>query len=246
MEESLGAVPAATPVVKIGLPLALWGSGYAGFLPRWWHGVTHLQRQPDEIHIVTDIDNFKDANDSVPEEMRQITKVVVNKKAKSYAEYWNAAILGLNADWSYICNVDDIFLPEALNDCEKAEAAGCNLITDMIKDLSSPAFFKSRWNGIEIGTEWHMVGAEPMRISLFREAGGFPEGQRFADWALAMKMYFVGVKAYDSQIVRIIFDRGLTRKTVSSILNGQDVLQEGYARLTELSKSLGFSQGRID
>lgn len=240
MEESLGAVPAGAPCVTIGLPLAVWGTGYAQFFPRWWHGVLHLERKPDQIHIVTDLANYKAAADSVPEEMRKVTSVVVDKKASTYAQFWNRAVLGLNTDWSYICNVDDIFLPEALNDCEAAEAGGCNLITDRIRDLASPMLFKSRWNGRDIGKEWVMVGAEPMKVDLFRAAGGFPEDQRFADWALAMKMYWVGVTPYDSDIIRIIFDRGLTRKTMSSILNGGDVLQQGYARLMELSKSLGF------
>jgi len=206
----------------------------------------HLQRQPDQIRIVTDVANFKAAKDSVPETMRQITSVVVDKKAKTYEAFWNRAVLSLTTDWSSICNVDDIFLPEALNDIQNAENAGCNLITDVIKDLASPMVFSSRWNGEKIGREWTMVGAEPMKVDLFRAAGGFPEGQRFADWALAMKMYWIGVKAYDSSVVRIIFDRGLTRKTMSSVLNGEEVLSEGYARLKELSDSLGFPQGRID
>ena len=240
MEESLGAVPARAPFVTVGLPLAIWGTGYSQFLNRWWQGVTALQRQPDEIYIVTDLANYKAANDSVPDSHREITSVVVDKKAKTYAEFWNNAILSLSTDWSAICNADDIFLPEALNDIEAAESEGCNLITDAIRDLQTPTVYKSRWNGVKIGTEWPMVGAEPMRVDLFKAAGGFPEGQRFVDWALAMKMYWVGVKAYDSQIVRIIYDRGLTRKTVSSVLNGGDVLSEGYARLGELSKSLGF------
>lgn len=240
MEEPLGTIPAKAPVTTIGLPLAIWGDGYAEFLPRWWQGVLSLQRQPDKIHIVTDMANYKDALDSVPVHMRDKTSLVAAKKLKTYAQFWNRAVLDLNTTWSAICNVDDIFLPEALNDIDKAEAEGCNLVTDSIKDLHSPMLFKSRWNGAKIGKEWVMVGAEPMRVDLFRAAGGFPEGQRFADWALGMKIYWVGVRAYDSHIVRIIFDRGLTRKTMSSVLHGEDVLSEGYARLRELSKSLGF------
>lgn len=220
----------------VALPLALWGSGYADFLPRWWSGVQSLQRQPDEIVIVTDSANWQAAWDSIPAGMKIASVVKCN--ATEYADFWNIAIQLTTSDWFAICNVDDLFLPEALNDIDEADRQGCNLITDRIQDLDGGEVSNSRWNGANIGRAWTMVGAEPMRRDLFIAAGGFPRGQRFADWALAMRAYKVGVRAFDSDIIRIIYDRGLTRKTVSSILNGPEVLSKGYESLTRLAKEL--------
>jgi hypothetical protein len=235
---ALDAIPERhLQVTTIGLPLAIWGEGYAQFLSRWWDGVGSLQRQPDEVAIVTDAQNL-------PEVLEHIghvkTRIILDRTSTTYAQFWNKAVNALESDWLGFCNADDKFLPEALNDVEQAEKEGCNLITDVIQDLDGGQLHKSRWNGEEVGKAWTLVGAEPMKRDLFIKAGGFPEGQRFADWALAMKMNLAGVKAYDTDTIRILYDRGLKRKTVSSILNGQDVLQKGYKAVNELSKELGY------
>lgn len=231
----MGSLPKDSTTVA--LPLAIWGSGYSEFLPRWWEGVKSLQRQPDEIVIVTDSRNYAPAKASIPAGY-EVTLRECN--AREYAEFWNIAIMLTTADWFAICNVDDLFLPEALNDIAEADRQGCNLITDRIQDLDGGHISNSRWNGEGIGRAWTMVGAEPMRRDLFIAAGGFPKGQRFADWALAMRAYKVGVRAFDSDIIRIIYDRGLTRQTVSSILNGPQVLSQGYEALTRLAKELNL------
>lgn len=237
---ALAAIPTGLiQVTSIGLPLAIWGEGYSQFLSRWWDGVRSLERQPDEVAIVTDAQNL-------PEVLKHIghvkTRIILDRTSTTYAGFWNKAVNALESDWLGFCNVDDKFFPEALNDIDQADKEGCNLITDVIQDLDGGKLHKSRWNGKAVGTAWTMVGAEPMKRELFLKAGGFPEGQRFADWALAIKMYFAGVKAYDTNTVRILYDRGLHRKTVSSVLNGQDVLREGYAALSNLRRELGYEQ----
>lgn len=239
MGEPLDAIPERpVQVTTVGLPLAVWGTGYSEFLPRWWEGVQSLTRQPDEISITYDQSNEAAVLSSIPEGYSP--KLLLSQDFSTYAQYWNSAINGLTTDWFSICNVDDKFFPQALDEIDAAEASGCNLITDRIKDLEGGRIYKSKWNGRQVGVAWTMVGAEPMRLSLFHAAGGFPEGFRFIDWALAMKMYLVGVKAYDSNIIRIIYDRGLSRATVSSSLHPVEVLNADYAKLREFSKTLGY------
>ena len=224
-------------MTTITLPLAIWGTGYARFLPRWWEGVKSLKRQPDEVVIVTDAANYEAALKSVPEGYSALVEII---DGKGYSDFWNKAVELCTSDWISICNADDLFLPEALNEIDSAELAGCNLITDSIQDLVGGAIHKSKWNGRKIGTEWTMVGAEPMKRDLFLRAGGFEPGQRFADWALAIKCYLVGVSAYDTNTVRILYDRGLNRRTLSSKLNPPEVLIESYRDIARLSKELGF------
>jgi hypothetical protein len=224
-------------VTTIGLPLAIWGEGYSQFFSRWWDGVRSLETQPDEVAIVTDEQNLA----AVLEHIGHVkTRIILDRTSTTYAGFWNNAVNALESEWLGFCNVDDKFFPEALNDVQQADKEGCNLITDVIQDLDGGKLHKSRWNGKAVGTNWTMVGAEPMKRDLFLKAGGFPEGQRFADWALAMKMYLAGVKAYDTNTVRILYDRGNTRKTVSSRLNGDAVLSQGYAALSRLSRELGY------
>jgi len=226
-------------MTTVALPLAIWGSGYARFLPRWWEGVQSLKRQPNEVVIITDLDNYDAALNSVPEGYSALIEVL---DGREYCDYWNKAIETCKSDWVAICNVDDRFLEDALSDIDDADRAGCNLITDSIQDLVGGEIHKSKWNGRDVGHTWEMVGAEPMKRDLFIRAGGFEPGHRFADWALAMKAYLVGVNAYDTDTVRILYDRGLNRKTMSSQLNPPGVLMEGYQAIAKLSIKLGFTQ----
>lgn len=223
-------------MTTVSLPLAIWGTGYVEFLERWLEGVDSLIRQPDQIVIVADHANYMKVKKVIGNRDIQLYKHYGN----GYADYWNKAVSLTDCDWFAICNVDDKFLPHALDDIDLADAEDCNLITDRIQDLEGGQVHNSQWNGHMIGRQWTMVGAEPMRKDLFDKAGGFEPGQRFADWALAMKMYLVGVRPYDSSNIRIIYDRGLTRKTVSSILNSPDELNDGYRNLALLSKRLGL------
>lgn len=225
-------------MTTVGLPLAVWGKGYAEFLPRWWSGVESLQKQPDQISITYDQSNEAAVLASIPK--GYAPKLTLAQDFSTYAQYWNSAINALTTDWFAICNVDDKFFAQALNEIDAAEQSGCNLITDRIKNLDGGQIYKSKWNGRQIGYAWTMVGAEPMRLSLFHAAGGFPEGFRFIDWALGMKMYWAGVKAFDSNIIRILYDRGLSRTTVSSSLHPPEVLNADYAKLREFSKTLGY------
>jgi hypothetical protein len=225
-------------MTTVSIPLAIWGTGYVEFLPRWLEGVESLQRKPDQVLIVTDSKNYAQVKDNVGDRAIAIHQY----DGTGYADYWNKAISLTNCDWIGLCNGDDKFLPQALNDIDLADSEGCNLITDKIQDLHDGAIQNSSWNGADVGHTWTMVGCEPIRKDLFDKAGGFDEDQRFADWALAMKIYQHGVKAFDSDIVRIIYDRGVNRKTISSVLNGPTELQRGYHSLASLSKRLGFER----
>ena len=223
-------------MTTIAVPLAIWGTGYVEFLCRWLDGVDNLERQPDQVLIVTDSNNYAKVKEATGDRPLEIHLY----EGSGYADYWNKAISLTDCDWLGLCNGDDVFLPEALNDIDQADAEGCNLITDKIKDLHDGAITNSSWNGKAVGHAWTMVGCEPMRKDLFDKAGCFEHDQRFADWALAMKMYHAGVKAFDSHIVRIIYDRGVHRKTISSLLNGPTELQQGYDSLARLARRLGF------
>lgn len=227
-------------MTTVTLPLALWGEGYAEFLPRWWEGVLSLERQPDEVVIVADRKNHPAVMASLPDvDFPIITEPF---EGEDYADFWNRAIGLSSSEWVAICNADDKFLPGALNDIETANEQGCNLLCDSIQDKDSHTITLSYWTQDRIATDWTMVGAEPMKRSLWQAAGGFRKGYLFADWQLAMDMAKTGlVKAYDAQTVRIIYDRGYTRKTLSGIMQDGMAKADGYKMLKELASELGLN-----
>jgi hypothetical protein len=223
-------------LTTISLPLAVWGEGYAEFFPRWWEGVLSLERQPDEVVIVTDAKNFLTAIESTPQ---GIPTSVFSFDGEEYADYWNEAISRCSGEWLGICNADDKFLPGALNEIDKADQDGCNLVCDSIQDKDGGGMHRSSWHPETIATAWTMVGAEPMKKSLWQAAGGFRKGFLFADWQLAMCMAKTGqVKAYDATTTRIIYDRGHTRKTLSGVLQDNNKKSEGYVKLRALAEQL--------
>jgi len=226
-------------LTTISLPLAIWGEGYSEFLPRWWEGVQSLERQPDEVVIIADAKNFLKAMESTPE---GIATSVISFDGEEYADFWNEAISRCSGEWLGICNADDKFLPGALNEIDKADQEGCNLVCDWIQDKDGHDMHGSSWHPDKIATTWTMVGAEPMKKSLWQAAGGFRKGYLFADWQLAMCMAKTGlVKAYDASTTRIIYDRGQTRKTLSGVLQDGNKKTEGYAKLRALAEQLGLN-----
>ena len=224
-------------MTTITLPLALWGEGYAEFLPRWWEGVLSLEVQPDEVVIVADAKNHPAVMASLPDvDFPIITELF---QGEDYADFWNRAIGLSSSEWVAICNADDKFLPGALNDIEVADQHECNLLCDSIQDKDSNSITRSHWSQDKVATDWTMVGAEPMKRSLWQAAGGFRKGYLFADWQLAMDMAKTGlVRAYEASTLRIIFDRGQTRKTLSGIMQDGMAKADGYKMLRELAARL--------
>jgi len=220
----------------ISLPLAIWGDGYSQFLPQWWAGVQSLETKPFEINIVTDEKNWEAVKASVPNE--GVVRVI-KENLNSYAEYWNQAIYLCVGKWIAICNVDDYFLPKALNSIPEAEAAGCNLVCDWLRTKGSDSVQQCIWNPMTLDYEFELGGANPMTKHLWQASGGFPEGIRFADWGLALHMRKTDlVKPYNTPTMRIVFDRGYDRMTTSGALLGPDERAEGMEQIRQLSRSL--------
>lgn len=227
-------------MTTISLPLAIWGEGYDGFLPRWWAGVKQLLRQPDEIVIVADAKNFEAVLVSIPP--MDIPIRLTMTEGEEYADFWNKAIELCSSEWVAICNVDDQFLPHALDQLDEADEQGCNLVCDSIQDKDSHNVTMSSWRPDVVAHTWTMVGAEPMKKSLWQASGGFRKGFLFADWGLAIDMAKTGaVKAFDASTIRIIYDRGYDRKTLSGAMQDGNKKSEGYAKLRELASQLGLN-----
>ena len=86
------------------MPLAIWGQGYGQFLPQWFAGVDSLERQPEEIVIVCDEQNFPDVMNAATRFDIMTIKV---EQHDNYSRYWNRAIELCSSKWLGICNADD-------------------------------------------------------------------------------------------------------------------------------------------
>ena len=230
----MAAIPPKPPLIS--LALAVWGTGYSEYLPQWWEGVRSLETKPDEIIIVTDDKNFP----AVAASVERWEKVrVIKESLSSYAQYWNKAISLCGGKWIAICNVDDYFLPKGLNSILEAERLGKNLVCDAIRTKGKDDVQRTNWIPHELNHTFSLGGANPMTKALWQAAGGFPEGIRFADWGLALGMRKSGlVEPYVTSEIRIVYDRGYDRVTLSGASISTEERTEGLAEIRRLAKAL--------
>jgi glycosyltransferase involved in cell wall biosynthesis len=210
----VGSFPqGATSLTTISLPLAIWGTGYAEFLPRWWEGVQSLETEFLEVVIVTDRQNYA----AVMKAITDFSKVRIRVETHAdYAGYWNRAIELCQGKWFAMCNVDDQFLPGALNQIAEADESGHNLLCDNLRTKGTNTVQTANWKPEEFGYTFTLLGANPMTKQLWEATGGFLPGIRFADWGLAIQMHKTGlVKPYHCASMRIIYDVGYDRPTLS-------------------------------
>lgn len=223
-------------MVKISLPLALWGTAYSQFFSRWLDGVNRLARKPDEIVIVTDEANKDIANNAD-------TSIPLKTYSFEIADYrlWDIAIRNCSSDWVAICNIDDQFLPNALDQIDQAEKAGANLLVDSLRVKGTNHRWTGYWDAATIPNRFTMPGAEPMKKDLYIAAGGYDHNFQFPDWALAVHMVHKNLaRPFTANTERIIFDPGDDRVTMSGNSANPQIKAAGTAQVRELSKSLGL------
>jgi len=223
-------------LVTVSLPLAVWGEGYAEFLPRWLDGVRTLARKPDEIVLVTD-----QANKHLADEMLIDIPVKAHwLKAQDY-RLWDYAVRKCTSDWIAFCNVDDQFLPNALDQIDQADESGANLYVDSLRVKGNDHLWTGHWDANTIPHRFTMPGAEPMRKDLYIAAGGFDYRFRYPDWALAVHMVHKSLaRPFIAKTERIIFDTGIDRVTMSGANANPSLKAQGSAQVHDLAKSLGL------
>ena len=220
----------------ISLPLAIWGEGYSEFLPQWFEGVYSLEAEWNEICIITDNKNYTAVAKAIPD----FTKVRIRvRELTDYAHYWNAAIEMCQGKWIGWCNADDKFLPEALNEVAQADAEGANLICDHLVYKHNGQKQSAVWNPDELDHQFSLMGANPMTKSLWESCGGMPEGMRFPDWGMALRMRRTGlVKPFYATTIRIIHDLGYDRVTLSGVNAPSDLWAIGKQQCIDMAREL--------
>jgi len=218
------------------LPLAIWGEGYGQFLPQWFAGVASLEREIAEIVIVCDEANLPAVMSACPDFSKVRIRV---EDHPGYSEYWNRAIELCTSDWLGICNADDYFLPEALNEIGQAHLDGCNLLCDHLLHKHSNYRQSARWEPEALDTQFNLMGANAMTKRLWEASGGFPKGVRFADWGLALRMRKTGlVKPFYASTTRIVYDVGTDRPTLSGASLPGDKRTEGENQIRKIAQEL--------
>ena len=220
----------------ISLPLAVWGEGYSQFIDRWLEGVRSLRRYPDEIVLVTD-----EKNKFLKHALDFDCKIQFHYLHVADYRLWDYACRQSTSKWLAFCNIDDQFLPGALDSIDQADREGYNLIVDSLIIRQTGHRWSGYWDPSTIPHRFTLVGAEPMTLDLYKAAGGFNPNYQFPDWAMAVHMVHKGLaRPFNSNTDRAIFDSGRDRLTMSGQQQDPNVKSAGTAQVLELSKSLGL------
>jgi hypothetical protein len=224
-------------VVTISVVNATWGKRYHQFIPQWWAGVESLEREPDDILIVVASDTEKAIRKSTPKRFASRTKIIVSDR-DGFNDYWDEAFASASGDWLAGCSIDDYFLPEALNAIDQADAEECELVCDSVVLHPSGKVFAGVWDANRIFTDLTMPGVAPMKKSLYERVGGFDRDIYFSDWGFYIKCAAAGVKVYPTNIMRIVYDEGLTHQTMSGPLQPKDVEAMAHTQIQDLARRL--------
>lgn len=207
-------------MTTIGIVTTVWGENYTRFIPKWWEAVTTLERQPDEVTFVTDIINEETIRLNTPSHLVDVINIVtiINPEELNFNDFWDKAYRSCNQEWLVTCCIDDVFLPRALSAIDDADQAGAELVIDGCMISPDNNVWQGYWNPEEIFNTITLPGNAPMKKDLYERVGGFDQDIYWSDWAFYMKAAKAGVKVYQTDIIRIIFDVGVNHKTRSGAL----------------------------
>ena len=221
----------------ISIVLAIWGQGYAQFLPKWFEAVETLERNYDEIVIVCDEKNINHVLTSIKDFSK--VRIRVENYEPEFANYWNRAVDLAASKWIAFCSADDYFLPEALNEIDAADEAGCNLLVDHLLHKDSLQRQSAVWDEAELNVDFRLMGANAQTKSLWEAVGGFPAGFQFPDWGFALKLKKSRlVKPFQASTNRIVYDMGYSRLTMSGATLASSDRAKGKDQINNLIKEL--------
>jgi hypothetical protein len=214
-------------MTTIGIVTTVWGDRYTRFIPNWWAAVATLERQPDEVTIVTDAINEEAIRANAPSNLLDVLNIVIvpNPEELEFNDFWDKAYRSCNQKWMVTCCIDDVFLAKALNAIDEADAAEAELVIDGCIMAPHNSIWNGYWNPAEIFNTITLPGNAPMTKDLYERVGGFDRDIYWSDWAFYMKAAKAGVKVYQTDILRIVFDVGPNHETRSGVLLAPETRQ---------------------
>lgn len=164
--------------VKIAIVTVAHGATYRDFLPRWAESIAHLQRQPDEVIIVTDdVADAARASAWIPVRIKR-TETSFERHAQLLV---NQGIAATDADWIVKLDADDLIYPHALNALDFAE--GDVFMFGVSVNGKTPIPAKSvEGQDILAAGDNLLHAASPFRRWVWEKSSGFQD-MLYDDWA---------------------------------------------------------------
>lgn len=227
-------------MTTIGIVTTVWGSNYTKFIPKWWEAVSNLERQPDEVTVVTDSINEEAIRSNAPDHLADVLNIVIvsNPEELDFNDFWDKAYRSCNQKWMVTCCIDDVFLPKALSAIDDADADEAELVIDGCILYPHNTVWNGYWNPDEIYNRITLPGNAPMTKDLYERVGGFDRDIYWSDWAFYMKAAKAGVKVYQTDTMRITHNLGADYKTRSGVSLDSETRQWADNQIRVYAKEL--------
>jgi len=201
--------------------------GYQSFVPRWFKAIGNLENPPAQVIIGADRFTYEASTEVVSENLHW---------TYPQAYYLQDAITNASTEWIWICDIDDLAMPNALNGIE-----------DVTEDVWQMGYLRHPDEllyippqlspGEVLASEKNpFVAGSAFRRDAFEEVGGFPD-VALQDWALWRRMAHHGMRFKSSgrahfHYNRHLATRGHTELTLARRQQHIAEMMESEARVT--------------
>jgi hypothetical protein len=214
--------------------VAVWGTRYQPYIARWWKSLRTLNRQPNEIVLVTDLADDSNLFGTIPDWV-DVPVVKVQIDSDQYNELWSAAVHAASQEWIVKLCIDDQFCPEALDFLETVEG---DLVIDRCKFLQGGDWVASWDTNDTDNRRFAPASFSPFRRSLIQFYDKIPKPCLWDDYVFYLLLAKANVKVYRTDNYRMIHDLGVDHETVSGYNRNADKAVEANRILDKVRRDL--------
>ena len=214
--------------------VAVWGTRYQPYIARWWESLRTLNRQPNEIVLVSDLADDSNLFGTIPDWV-DVPVVKVQIDSDQYNELWSAAVHAASQEWIVKLCIDDQFCPEALDFLDTVEG---DLVIDRCKFLQGGEWVPSWDTGNTGDRRFAPASFSPFRRNLIQFYDKIPKPCLWDDYVFYLLLAKANVKVYKTDNYRMIHDLGVDHETVSGYNRNADKAVEANRILDKVRREL--------
>ena len=214
--------------------VAVWGTRYQPYIARWWESLRTLNRQPNEIVLVSDLADDSNLFGTIPDWV-DVPVVKVQIDSDQYNELWSAAVHAASQEWIVKLCIDDQFCPQALDFLETVEG---DLVIDRCKFLQGGDWVASWDTNDTDNRRFAPASFSPFRRSLIQFYDKIPKPCLWDDYVFYLLLAKANVKVYRTDNYRMIHDLGVDHETVSGYNRNADKAVEANRILDKVRREL--------
>ena len=214
--------------------VAVWGTRYQPYIARWWESLKTLNRQPNEIVLVSDLADDSNLFSTIPDWV-DVPVVKVQIDSDQYNELWSAAVHAASQEWIVKLCIDDQFCPQALDFLETVEG---DLVIDRCRFLQGGEWVASWDTNDTDNRRFAPASFSPFRRNLIQFYDKIPKPCLWDDYVFYLLLAKANVKVYKTDNYRMIHDLGVDHETVSGYNRNADKAVEANRILDKVRREL--------